>query len=159
MLKNNKQKAAKVEKQLSDARAKLRSTRPENYPNEGHFRKVLLSRSKKVLALQYLLSVLKKQANTDRQQRFLDYEDRRFERHCTRGNFSLSSDYSRNYKDYRKRFTPLQRARYEEILRGRAGAWIEAEAVDVVMREPAPGVCCEKCLVTQLKLSSVSESL
>ena len=24
--------------------------------------------------------------------------------------------------------------------------WNEREAVDVVMREPVPGICCERCL-------------
>jgi hypothetical protein len=43
--------------------------------------------------------------------------------------------YMLNYKFYRSRFTPEQRRYYEDILRGRTGAQIEAEAVDVVMRD------------------------
>lgn len=47
-----------------------------------------------------------------------------------------NNPYMRDYERYRANFTPEQRARYEELLRGRRG----------VMREPEPGVCCERCL-------------
>ncbi len=43
-------------------------------------------------------------------------------------------DYLRDYKLYREQFTHEQRRRYEQILRGRKGTQVEAEAVDVVMR-------------------------
>jgi len=45
-----------------------------------------------------------------------------------------SPNYLRDYKVYRDHFNPEQRRRYEQILRGRKGAQVEAEAVDVVMR-------------------------
>jgi hypothetical protein len=56
-----------------------------------------------------------------------------------------TSPYMRDYESYRENFTPEQRARYEEVLRGRRGVRLEQEAVDLVMREPVPGICCERC--------------
>lgn len=44
------------------------------------------------------------------------------------------ADYLRDYKFYRDHFTPQQRELYEEVLNGRRGWMIEAEAVDLVMR-------------------------
>jgi hypothetical protein len=57
-----------------------------------------------------------------------------------------TSPYMLHYERYRKGFTTEQRARYEEVMGGRRGERLEQEAVDVVMREPVPGVCCERCL-------------
>jgi hypothetical protein len=56
-----------------------------------------------------------------------------------------ASPFLENYKWYRERFTPQQQARYEGLVRGRRSRIVQAEAVDVVMREPFPGVCCPKC--------------
>lgn len=57
-------------------------------------------------------------------------------------NYHLTWDYRKT----RASFTPEQMARYEELMHGRSGMWNEREAVDVVMREPEPGICCERCL-------------
>ena len=57
-------------------------------------------------------------------------------------NFHLTWDYRKT----RASFTPEQMARYEELMCGRSGTWNEREAVDVVMREPVLGICCERCL-------------
>jgi hypothetical protein len=43
--------------------------------------------------------------------------------------------YVLNYEAYRERFTPEQRRYYERLMRGRVGCRMEAEAVDIVMRE------------------------
>jgi hypothetical protein len=61
------------------------------------------------------------------------------------------SPYEENYRQYREQFTAAQWARYEELMKGRKGWKHEAQAVDVVMREPQPGICCEKCLATNLQ--------
>jgi hypothetical protein len=55
--------------------------------------------------------------------------------HC-RGCKPQRDDYMKDYQRYREQFTPEQRAYYEEILRGRKGRHVEAEAVDIVMRLP-----------------------
>jgi hypothetical protein len=69
-----------------------------------------------------------------------------------------TSLYMRDYERYRKSFTPEQRARYEEVLRGRRGVTLEREAVDVVMREPEPGICCERCLKNEpMPLDAIEE--
>jgi hypothetical protein len=57
-------------------------------------------------------------------------------------NYHLTWDYRKT----RASFTQEQMARYEELMEGRSGMWNEREAVDVVMREPVPGICCERCL-------------
>ena len=58
-----------------------------------------------------------------------------------------SSDFIRNYKTYRAAFTPEQQAAYDDIMEGRENTRTnQAEAVDVICREPQPGVCCKKCL-------------
>jgi hypothetical protein len=44
-------------------------------------------------------------------------------------------DFKRNYKSYRDGFTAEQWQLYHSILRGRAGAQNESEAVEMVMRE------------------------
>lgn len=43
--------------------------------------------------------------------------------------------YLDHYQAFREHFTPEQRQRYEQILRGRRGRWVESEAVDVTLRE------------------------
>ena len=61
-----------------------------------------------------------------------------------------SSPFVLNYRAYRAQFTPQQQARYEELMQGRKGERHEAHAVDVVMREPQPGACCELCIKQEL---------
>jgi hypothetical protein len=46
--------------------------------------------------------------------------------------------YMRHYKAYRDKFTRAQWTLYHQVLRGRTGAQVEAEAVDVVLREMPP---------------------
>lgn len=50
--------------------------------------------------------------------------------------------YLKNYRAYREAFTAEQRERYESYVRGRKGTRLEAEAVDVTLRElpPQPAV-------------------
>lgn len=83
------------------------------------------------------------------------------------------SPYIENHKQYLKQFTVEQRARFRELMASRCGKIAKAEAVDIVMREPKPGVCCPKCAAhpercgpdthgiqsTWLRLMSVLEDL
>lgn len=57
------------------------------------------------------------------------------------------SEFMREWERYLNAFTPAQVERFKELTAGRPGSVVvKAEAVDVVMREPAPGVCCLRCL-------------
>lgn len=64
-------------------------------------------------------------------------------RHCPQCNPEIEAQiYLSNYKAYREFFTVEQRKLYQSYLRGRKGTRIEAEAVDVTLRDlpPAPDV-------------------
>lgn len=50
------------------------------------------------------------------------------------------------WREELRRFTAAQRDRYNEVLKGRKRSLRNREeAVDIVMREPAPGACCQRC--------------
>ena len=55
--------------------------------------------------------------------------------HCSECNPPRRDDYTKNYRDYRARFTQTQRLHYEQIMRTRRGRSAEAEAVAIVMKE------------------------
>lgn len=69
---------------------------------------------------------------------------------CSRNTLKIrpddSTDYISQYRSFLNRMTSAQRRRFDQILsRRRMSALNRAEAVDVVMREPKPGICCKKC--------------
>lgn len=55
------------------------------------------------------------------------------------------SPYLANYKFYLKRLTPQQKQRFKNLMQTRRGLTAKAEAIDLIMREPSPGICCSKC--------------
>ena len=58
----------------------------------------------------------------------------------------VQSEYIRDWRQYLAKFNYRQRERFDELMTGRQGNIAQSEAVDVVMREPLPGVCCTACL-------------
>lgn len=70
------------------------------------------------------------------------------------------SDYMPSWRRYEAESTPAQRRRYNQLLAGRVREdgqpyrklpdAVRRDAVDVVMREPAAGVCCEPCAERKL---------
>lgn len=60
--------------------------------------------------------------------------------HCQSCKSERGVDYIKDYQIYRDKFTPEQQRQYDQIVNGRKGRTVEAEAVDLVMRGMASGL-------------------